>query len=90
MTHRRTKFSDLIEEKMIKMSEFFIPAFWVIDASGGLRLASEVDKEPDVHWPQNCGQYAATPSSARQNGQKRSRHTSRPVKGVATIISKGP
>jgi hypothetical protein len=65
----------------------FIPAAWVVDARGGLRLASEADREPVV---------VARPSSARQNGQKkRSRHTCRPVKSVAAhslhaVISKGP
>jgi len=68
----------------------FIPAVWVVDARGGLRLASEADKEqPESHWAQNCAQSAARPSSARQNDQKRKRHASRLGKGVFGFISKG-
>jgi hypothetical protein len=77
------------------VNPIFTPATWIADARGGLRLASEVDKEAEVHWPQICGQSAANPSSARQNGRKRRRHTSHSVKGVAAhslhaVISKGP
>jgi hypothetical protein len=69
-------------------NSIYTPAVWVVDARGGLRLASEAYKEPEVHCPQFCGQSARR-SGARQNSQKQSRHASRSVKGVATIISKG-
>src|SRR5262245_45922525 len=58
------------------MTAEFRPAIWVVDARGGLRLASEADKELEFHWPQNCAQSAAGPSSTGQNGQKRRRHVS--------------
>jgi len=67
----------------------FTPAVWIVDARGGLRLASEAEREPEPYWAQNCAQSPVRPSSARQNGQKRGRHTSRPMKGIAAVISKG-
>jgi hypothetical protein len=74
----------------ISSNPIFTPAVWVVDARGGLRLASEAEKEPEFYWAQNCAQSAANrPSSARQNGQKRSRHPSRSVKGVFADISRG-
>jgi hypothetical protein len=53
----------------------FTPAIWVVDARGGLRLASEAEREPVV--------FVARVPSGRRNGRKRSCHASHPVKGVA-------
>jgi len=77
------------------VNPIFTAAIWIVDARGGLCLATEVDKEPEINWPQNCGQSSARYSSARQNGRKRTRHASRSLKGVVAhslhaVISKGP
>ena len=53
----------------------FTPAIWLVDARGGLRLASEAEKEPEV--------FVARPPSGRRNSQKLRRRASHPVKGVA-------
>jgi hypothetical protein len=57
------------------INPIFTPAVWIVDARGGLRLASEVEREPAV--------FVARPASGRRNSQKRSRHAAHPVKGVA-------
>ena len=67
-------------------NSIFIPAVWIVDERGGLRLALEAEREPVV--------FVARPSIARQNGHKRMGHASRPSKGVAVhsthaAISKG-